>query len=184
MVVECEIVPDCAVIMIEAVPRFGCAPLPYPLQPPITSTKAIIAPAAVAFSTKVRGIRTLLMLHIAMPNKTKAARREHGPSNVGTTSPYRETVVEVVTASVVLAAPLAGVTVAGLKAQVTPATGEQENVTLFEKPPAGVTVSINGVDWPAMTVAFAGDAASEKSALATLMVTAAEVLALNFSSPA
>ena len=86
--------------------------------------------------------------------------------------------------SVVLAAPLAGVTVAGLKAQVIPATGEQENVTPFAKPPAGVTVNINGVDWPAMTVALAGDAASEKSALAMLIVIDAEVLALNFSSPA
>lgn len=89
-----------------------------------------------------------------------------------------------VTVSVVLADPLAGVTVAGLKAQVIPTTCEQENVTPLEKPPAGVTVNINCVDWPAMTAAFAGDAASEKSALAMLTVTAADVLALNFPSPA
>jgi hypothetical protein len=44
---------------------------------------------------------------------------------------------------VVAAAPLAGVTVAGLKAQVIPIIGEQENVTLFAKPPAGVTVKMN-----------------------------------------
>lgn len=42
-----------------------------------------------------------------------------------------------VTVNVVVAAPLAGVTVAGLKAQVIPAADEQENVTLFAKPPAG-----------------------------------------------
>ena len=88
------------------------------------------------------------------------------------------------TVSVVLAAPLAGVSDAGLKAHVIPATGEQENATTFEKPPAGVTVNMNCVDWPAMTEALAGDATSEKSALAMLIVTAAEVLALNFKSPA
>jgi len=32
---------------------------------------------------------------------------------------------------------------AGLKLQVTPAIGVQENVTLFAKPPAGVTASMN-----------------------------------------
>jgi len=90
----------------------------------------------------------------------------------------------VVTVSVVLAAPLAGVTDTGLKAQVIPTTGKQENVTAFERPPAGVTVNINCVDWPAITAALAGDAASEKSALAMLIVAAAEVLALNFPSPA
>jgi len=35
---------------------------------------------------------------------------------------------------VVLAAPLVGVTVAGLKVQVMPVMAEQENVTLFTKP--------------------------------------------------
>ena len=48
-----------------------------------------------------------------------------------------------VTVNVVFAAPLAGVTVAGMKAQVIPVIGEQENVTLFARPPAGVTVSMN-----------------------------------------
>lgn len=90
---------------------------------------------------------------------------------------------EVVTVSVVLAAPVAGVRDAGLKAQVIPTTAEQENVTLFAKPPEGVTVSINCVDWPAMTAALAGDAPSAKSALATLMVNGAEMLAANLSSP-
>ena len=50
---------------------------------------------------------------------------------------------EVVTVNVVLAFPLEGVTEAGLKAQVMPVTGEQENVTLFAKPPEGATVSMN-----------------------------------------
>jgi hypothetical protein len=49
----------------------------------------------------------------------------------------------VVIVNVVLAAPLAGVTVAGLKAQVIPVIGEQANVTLLAKPPAGVTVRVN-----------------------------------------
>ena len=48
-----------------------------------------------------------------------------------------------VTVNVVLAAPLAGVMVAGLKVQVMPVIGEQENVTLFAKPPAGVIVRMN-----------------------------------------
>ena len=86
-VVECEIVPDCAVTVIEAVPRFGCVPLPYPLQPPITNASTIIAPAAATVSTEVRSIRRLLTRHAAMLNRTKAARREHGPSNVGTRNP-------------------------------------------------------------------------------------------------
>jgi hypothetical protein len=40
------------------------------------------------------------------------------------------------------------------------------------------------VDWPALTVAVAGLAAKEKSALAMVMVIVAEVLSPNFSSPA
>jgi len=90
----------------------------------------------------------------------------------------------VVTVNVVLAAPFAGVTVAELKAQVIPIIDEQENVTLFAKPPAGLTVKVNCVDWPAMTEALEGAALSEKSGLAMLMVTAADVLAPNFPSPA
>jgi hypothetical protein len=93
-------------------------------------------------------------------------------------------VADVVTVNVVLAFPLEGVTDVGLKVQVTPVTGEQENVTLFAKPPADVTVSMNCVDWPAMTATLEGVACREKSALATLMVIAAEVLTSNFSSPA
>jgi len=91
---------------------------------------------------------------------------------------------EVVTVNVVFAAPLAGVTVAGMKAQVIPVIGEQANVTLFAKPPAGVIVKVNLAYWPAMTAALAGDAPTEKSGLAMLMVAAADVLPPNFPSPA
>src|SRR5439155_7089878 len=91
---------------------------------------------------------------------------------------------EVYTVNVVLAAPLAGVTIAGLKVQVMPVMGAQENVMRFAKPPAGVIVSMNCVDLPAMTVALIGAAPREKSALAMLMATAADVLPPNFPSPA
>jgi len=92
-------------------------------------------------------------------------------------------VADVVTVKVVLAAPLVGVTVAGLKAHVIPVTGEQEKETLLENPPEGVVVSMNWVDSPAMTMAVARDAANEKSGLAMFMVTAADALPANFSSP-
>ena len=48
-----------------------------------------------------------------------------------------------VTVNVLLAVPLEGITDAGLKVQVMPVTGEQENVRLFAKPPAGVTANMN-----------------------------------------
>jgi len=83
---------------------------------------------------------------------------------------------EVVTVNVVLAFPLEGVTEAGLKVQVMPVTVEQENVTLFAKPPEGATVSMNGVDWPAVTVAAEGAAAREKSAGGAVTSTGAEAL--------
>jgi hypothetical protein len=70
-----------------------------------------------------------------------------------------------------------------LKEQAIPATVVQENVTLFAKPPAEVTVRMNCVDWPATTAALVGDAPKTKSALAMLMVTGVGVLAPNFSSP-
>ena len=77
-----------------------------------------------------------------------------------------------------LAIPLAGATVAGMKLQAMPATGAQVNVTLSANPPAGVTVSMNGVERPAFTIAAKGDAAREKSALAISMATVADVLRL------
>jgi hypothetical protein len=52
----------------------------------------------------------------------------------------------VVTVNVVLATPFAGITVEGLKAQVIPMIGKQENVTLFAKPPAGLTVKVRNSD--------------------------------------
>src|SRR5204863_7489809 len=56
-VVVREIVPDWAVTMIEAVPRFGCVLPPYPPQPPIASPKATIASTAVAVSHEARPSR-------------------------------------------------------------------------------------------------------------------------------
>jgi len=88
-----------------------------------------------------------------------------------------------VTVSVVLAVPPAGVTIAGLRVQVMPETGEQVNATFSLNPPAGVTVSVNWVDWPTRTVAFPGVASNEKSALAMVTVTSADVLLANFPSP-
>jgi len=142
-VVVCEIAPDWAVTMIEAVPRFGCVLLLYPPQPLITSPSAAIAATAVAGSSEARATRTLLARGMAKLNKTNARRRAQGPSRSGVRTPYCETLAEVVTVNVVLAAPLAGVTVAGLKAHVIPIIGGQENVTLFAKPPPGLTVSVN-----------------------------------------
>ena len=75
-------------------------------------------------------------------------------------------------------------TVAGLNAQVIPVAGEQDNVTSFAKPPTGETLTRNWVEWPAVTDAVVGVAAREKSGLAMSMLTAAEVLAENLSSPA
>ncbi len=115
----------------------------YPPQPLITSPSAAIAAAAVAGSSEARATRTLLARGMAKLNETNARRRAQGPSRSGVRTPYRETLAEVVIVNVVLAAPLAGVTIAGLKAQVIPIIGEQENVTLFAKPPAGVTVRMN-----------------------------------------
>jgi hypothetical protein len=88
----------------------------------------------------------------------------------------------VVTVSVVLAAPLLGVTAAGLKVQVAPVTGEQENATLLVKPPDAATFSMNCVERPAITVAVAGVAEREKSPFAMTIVTGADVLDANFPS--
>ena len=77
-----------------------------------------------------------------------------------------------------LAIPLVGGTVAGMKLQAMPVTGTQVNVTLSANPPAGVTVSMNCVERPAFTIAAKGDAAREKSALAISMATVADVLRL------
>ena len=61
--------------------------------------------------------------------------------------------------------------------------GEQDKLTSFAKPPTGETVTKNCVDWPAMTDAVVGDAAREKSGFAMSMLTVADVLAENLSSP-
>jgi hypothetical protein len=129
--------------MIEAVPRFDCALLPDPPQPLITNPTAKIAAPAVAVSSRARSVRKFPPHRITRFNKAKAMRRAQRLIRFGITSPKRETLAEVVTVNVVFAAPLTGVTVAGLNAQVIPVICAQENVTLFAKPPAGVTVSMN-----------------------------------------
>jgi hypothetical protein len=97
----------------------------------------------VTVSVEARAIRNFPPHNIARTSKLKAMIKAQGPITAGIKNPYRVTLVEVVTVSVVLAVPLAELTVAGLKVQLMPVTGEQENVTLFAKPPTGVTVSMN-----------------------------------------
>jgi hypothetical protein len=86
-VVAREIAPDWAVIIIEAVPRFGCVLLPHPPQPPITSPNAIIGAPAAAVSSEAGAMRTSLSRHIAKQNKANARRRAQRPSRSGITSP-------------------------------------------------------------------------------------------------
>ena len=129
--------------MIDAVPRFNCALLPDPPQPLITNPSATMAAPAVAVSSRARAVRKFPPHRITKFNQAKAVRRAQRLIRFAITSPKWETLAEVVTVNMVFAAPLTGVTVAGLNAQVIPVIGEQENVTLFAKPPAGVTVSMN-----------------------------------------
>jgi hypothetical protein len=129
--------------MIEAAPRFDCVLLPDPPQPLITNPSATIAAPAVAVSSRARAVRRFPPYRITKFNQAKAVRRAQRLIRFGITSPKWETLAEVVTVNMVFSAPLTGVTVAGLNAQVIPVIGEQENVTLFAKPPAGVTVSMN-----------------------------------------
>jgi hypothetical protein len=58
-------------------------------------------------------------------------------------------------------APETGVTVVGLKVQVTPVGAVHDRVTGLANPPAGVTVSVKFVDPPAGTVPLCGFAANE-----------------------
>jgi hypothetical protein len=73
---------------------------------------------------------------------------------------------------------------AGLKLQVIPVKIGHENVTGSPNPPAGVTVILNEVDWPAVTVAVVGAAHNEKSLTAIMVVTGADTLAPKLPSPA
>jgi len=93
-------------------------------------------------------------------------------------------VADVVTVSLVLATPLFGVTVVGLKLQVIPVKTGQENVTGSAKPPADVTATLNKTDWPAVTVAVGGATPREKSLLAMVVLTGIDVLPPKFPSPA
>ncbi len=67
--------------------------------------------------------------------------------------------------SVVVAAAPAGVTEAGLKAQVIPVGATHEKLTGLEKPLAGVTVSVKLIELPAATVPDCDEEASEKAAV-------------------
>jgi hypothetical protein len=53
----------------------------------------------------------------------------------------------------VVATPAFGVTMGGLKLHVIPARTGQEKATGSANPPAGMTLTLNIVDWPAVTVA-------------------------------
>jgi hypothetical protein len=85
--------------------------------------------------------------------------------------------------SIVVAVPALGVIVGGLKLHVMPANTGHENVTGSANPSAGVTVTLKVVDWPAVTVAAGGVALSEKSLLATVVLTSAEALPPKLPSP-
>ena len=142
-VVVCEMAPDWAVMMTDAVPRFVGMALPYPPHPPRITEKAKVIIAAAEERRKVRGIRNVPLRRIMNPNRATAARREVDPITWNSKIPKCGTLADVVTVNVVLAAPLAGATVAGLKLHVMPAAGEQENEMLLANPPVGATVNMN-----------------------------------------
>jgi len=102
------------------VPRLDCALLPDPPQPLITNPSATIAAPAVAVSSRARSVRKFPPHRITRFNKAKAMRRAQRLIRFGITSPKWETLAGVVSVKVVFAAPLTGVTVAGLNAQVIP----------------------------------------------------------------
>src|SRR5579859_4550002 len=120
---------------------------------------------------------------MARPNQASTINPPPKPTIPGTSKPKCTTSREVVTVNIVVAVPLTGVMDGGLKAQLMPIVDEHENVTGAAKPPAGVNVSWNCADCPAITIALEGVTASEKSALAMSIATAAESLEPNFASP-
>jgi hypothetical protein len=110
------------------------------------SESANIANTAAIPKTGTRALANLSPRQIMRPNNAKAARRLPRPILPGGRNPYRGTLVVVFTFMVVLAAPLVVARVPDPKVQVMPGTDEQDKVTLLVKPPAGVTVTITGVD--------------------------------------
>jgi hypothetical protein len=182
-VVVCESAPDWAVTLTVAVRRFVGVLLLYPPQPPIASANVNIK-TAVAATGENRADGSFRTRHMANPNNAIAKRRPSGPNCPGIGVPSCAAPGETVTVIAVFAGPLAGVTVAGLKLQVTPVIGPQENATVPANPPRGVTVSANCVDWPAITLPLDGAAFTEKSTLSMSTDTPGEVLAANLSSPA
>src|SRR5258706_11696143 len=135
--------PDCATTLIVAVPRFTRELLADPLQPPTASPRVTIAATMTANCGRRRQHGRLRLRHIARLSNAMAANTVNGPSSSGIKNPKCEALADVVTVRTVLAAPLAGVTAAGVKLQATPATGGQENEKLFADPPEGTTVHVN-----------------------------------------
>src|SRR5882724_356713 len=134
--------PDCATTLIVAVPRFTCELLADPPQPLMAIPSMTTAVTTTANCGR-RGYGRLRVRHIVRLSNTIAANTVQRPIISGIKSPKCITLDEVVTVSTVFAVPLVGVITAGLKLQVTPATGAQENATLFANPPEGTTLSMN-----------------------------------------
>src|SRR5260221_683306 len=134
--------PDCATTLLLAVPRFTCELPAVPPQPLMGSPSIRIAMIVTA-SCGPRRHGRLRLRHIARLSNAMASITVKGPTSCGIKNPKCETLADVVTVRTVLAAPLAGVTAAGLKLQVTPATGVQENETPFSNPPEGTTFKVN-----------------------------------------
>lgn len=87
-----------------------------------------------------------------IPMSPKLAKSKPDPATPGV-FPKRGTLDDVVTVSMVVATPAFGVTMGGLKLHVIPARTGQEKATGSANPPAGMTLTLNIVDWPAVTVA-------------------------------
>lgn len=90
---------------------------------------------------------------------------------------------DVITVSLVVEAPPFGVTLGGSKLHVIPVMGGQERATGSANPPVGIMATSNTADWPAVIVEVGGVALKEKSRLAMVTDTCAEILLPNFSSP-
>src|ERR1700751_5737971 len=117
--------PDRATTLIVAVPRFACELLAFPPQPLMAIPSMTIAVTRTANCGR-RGYARLRARHIARLSNAIAARTVKGRIRSGIKNPKCRALADVVTVSKALAALSTGVTVAGLKLQVTPATGVQE----------------------------------------------------------
>lgn len=148
-VVVWESVPDWAVTATRAVPLLGETEAPVVPQP--VPTKATQNSASIAKEARSGFRRRPESSRI--PARARATATKSGAA-IGRTvpkgltgangvQPKWVTLADVVTVSVLVAAPFAGVTVDGLNAHVIPVICGQENETALLKPPLGVTVSMN-----------------------------------------